>query len=151
MIEGVRVRPLVRHADDRGSFTEILRADWPEFAGFGQASVTLNYPDVIRAWHWHRHQTDLIVVVDGMALVPLYDAREGSRTMGVVEEHFLGEANFVALSVPPGVYHGYKTIGPKSALIFNFPDRVYDPAAPDEQRVPYDSPDVPYSWQPRIR
>jgi dTDP-4-dehydrorhamnose 3,5-epimerase len=40
VIEGVRVRALERHADDRGSLTELLRSDWPEFTRFGQAIVT---------------------------------------------------------------------------------------------------------------
>ena len=44
MIEGVRVRSLPRHADDRGSLTEVLRKDWPEFTQFGQAIVTVNRP-----------------------------------------------------------------------------------------------------------
>lgn len=149
MIEGVRVRELVRHADERGSFTELLRRDWPEFAGFAQASVTVNYPGVIRGWHFHRQQTDLIVVVSGMAKVPLYDPRPGSPTLGQVEEHYLGDDHFALLVVPPGVYHGYKTVGEHPALIVNFPDRLYDPSQPDEGRVPFDSPHVPYSWDLR--
>lgn len=146
MIEGVRVRSLARHVDERGSLTELLRSDWPEFRGFGQATVTVNYPDVIRAWHWHTRQTDLFVVIAGMVKLPLYDARPDSPTRGEVNEFFLGEDNFAALVVPPGVYHGYKTIGTKAALILNFPDRLYDPDQPDEQRIAFDSREVPYRW-----
>lgn len=149
MIDGVRIRPVTRHVDERGSLTELLRSDWPEFRGFGQATVTVNYPGVIRAWHWHTRQTDLFVVVAGVVKLPLYDARQGSPTYGEVNEFFLGEDNFVALVVPPGVYHGYKTVGTKPALILNFPDRLYDREHPDEYRVPYDSPDVPYRWELR--
>lgn len=149
MIDGVILRPLARHVDERGSLTELLRSDWPEFRGFGQATVTVNHPGVIRAWHWHTKQTDLFVVISGMVKLPLYDARSGSRTVGEINEFFLGEENFSALLVPPGVYHGYKTIGAKPALILNFPDRVYDRERPDEQRIAYDSPEVPYRWDLR--
>jgi len=151
MIAGVRLRALVRHADDRGSFTELLRSDWPEFAGFAQASLTMNYPGVIRGWHWHRRQTDCLAVLAGMAKVPLFDARKESPTAGEISEFFLGDSNLALLVIPPGVYHGYKTIGVEPAMILNLPDRIYDAAQPDEERVPFDSPDVPYSWGLRPR
>jgi len=56
VIEGVRVRALSCHADDRGSLTELLRSDWPEFTRFGQPIVTVNLLGVIRGWHWHDRQ-----------------------------------------------------------------------------------------------
>ncbi len=148
-IDGVRIRPLVAHADDRGSLTEVLRSDWPEFERFGQAIVTVNLPGVIRGWHWHRHQTDVIVVISGVAVIPLYDAREGSPTRGTVEEHLSDERQRFALFVPPGVYHGYKTLGASPAVILNFPSRTYDPQRLDEERVAHDDPAIPYDWSAR--
>lgn len=146
-IAGAIVRRLVPHVDGRGSLTEILRSDWPEFTRFGQAMVTVNRPWVIRAWHWHRRQTDVIVVAAGRALVPLYDAREGSPTRGALVETVAGPDDLVAIFVPPGVYHGYQTIGDEPAIVLNFPDRLYDPSAPDEERVPHDQPGIPYVWR----
>lgn len=150
MIEGVRLRALERHVDERGSLTEIVRSDWPEFGSFGQATVSVNRPGVIRAWHLHRRQTDLFVVVAGMVKLPLFDARPESPTRGELEELFLGEERLSALVVPPGVYHGYKTISQQPALILNFPDQLYRPEDPDEHRIPYDSPEIPYSWEARF-
>lgn len=146
-ISGVDVRPLVTHADERGALTELLRADWPQFRGFGQAIASVNLPWVIRAWHWHRLQSDAIVVISGRAAVPLYDARPGSPTHGVVQETIATEEKLVAIFVPPGVYHGYQTLGERPAVILNFPDRTYNPAAPDEERIPSDDPSVPYRWR----
>lgn len=133
--------------DERGSLTEILRKDWPEFRGFAQATVTVNLPGVIRAWHWHDGQTDAFVVVHGMAKIVLFDARAEAETSGDVNEFFLGEENFAMLVVPARVYHGYLTVSGEPALILNFPDQLYDSRAPDEQRIPFDSPEVPYRWR----
>lgn len=146
MIEDVRRRDLVTHADSRGSLIEVLRSDWPEFDRFGQAIVTVNLPGVIRGWHWHRYQTDVIVVISGSAVLPLYDGRAGSPTKGAVEDHVSDESDRFALFVPPGVYHGYKTIGTVPATILNFPSHTYDPARPDEERVAHDAPHIPYDW-----
>lgn len=146
MIDGVAIRRLERHVDERGSLTELVRSDWPEFRAFGQTTLTRNYPGVVRAWHWHERQTDLFVVIAGMMKVVLYDARRTSPSQGRVQELFLGEDAFLMVSVPPGVYHGYKTIGTAPALILNFPDALYRSSDPDEQRIPFDSKDVPYDW-----
>ncbi len=149
VIDRVRVRDLVAHVDQRGSLTEVLRSDWAEFERFGQALVTVNLPGIIRGWHWHRRQTDVIVVVQGKAVLPLYDGREGSPTNGKVDEHVADDEHRFALCVPPGVYHGYKTLGPLPALILNFPTRTYDVEDPDEERVPHDAPFIPNDWAAR--
>jgi len=140
------MRTLEAHADERGSLTEVLRADWPEFGSFAQAIVTVNAPGVIRGWHWHRRQADVIVVIAGRVLLPLYDAREDSPTRGNLAVRVAGDGPPFALFVPPGVYHGYRTLGSAPATILNFPDRLYDPADPDEVRLAHDDPTVGYSW-----
>jgi dTDP-4-dehydrorhamnose 3,5-epimerase len=152
VIEGVRLRELESHADERGSLTEVLRSDWPEYARFGQAILTVNNPGVIRGWHWHKHQTDVIVVVRGRVLLPLYDGRPNSSTRGQLEERVSDDGQRFALFVPPGVYHGYRTLGSAPATILNFPDRTYDVAAPDEERVAFDDPVIGYEWRepPRV-
>ena len=147
MIHGVAVKKLVRHADERGYLMEMLREDDAVFERFGQSYVALNYPGVVRAWHYHREQTDHSVAVKGMVKVALYDAREGSATHGEVQEFFLGDNNPMLLKIPPGVFHGYKTIGTEPSLLVNFPTHTYNRAQPDEYRVPWDSPDVPYDWE----
>lgn len=150
MIHGVAVKRLTVNVDERGSLMEILRADDEIFEKFGQAYVSLNYPGVIRAWHYHKKQTDYFCVVKGMVKVALYDAREGSQTYGEVNEFFIGERNNLLVKIPPGVYHGYKTIGMEPSLLINFPTEPYDRANPDEYRIPYNSPDIPYNWEIRM-
>ena len=146
MIEGVKIKQLQRHADERGCLTEILRRDDEIFAEFGQVYATVNYPQVVRAWHYHKKQDDFFAVVKGMVKAVLYDAREGSPTKGEVNEFFIGEQNMILLRIPVGVYHGYKTVGDETAILLNLPTRTYDPSDPDEYRLPWDSPEVPYDW-----
>ena len=151
MIEGVRIKELRAHADERGALMEILRSDDEIYSAFGQVYVSYNYPGVVRAWHYHRHQDDLWTVVKGMVKAVLYDAREGSPTRGTVEEHFIGEQNRLLLRIPTGVIHGYKTVGNETALLLNFPTRPYNREEPDEYRLPFDSPEVPYDWAIQMR
>jgi len=146
MIEGVRTKELKAHADERGALMEILRSDDEIYSAFGQVYVSYNYPGVVRAWHYHRQQDDLWTVVKGMVKAVLYDGREGSPTRGEVNEFYIGEQNRMLLRIPVGVMHGYKTVGDETALLLNFPTRLYNREEPDEYRLPYDSPEVPYDW-----
>ena len=150
MIHGVKVKQLRANADERGYLMEILREDDEIYERFGQVYVSLNYPGIIRAWHYHLKQTDYFVCLKGMIKVPLYDARPDSPTRGEVNEFFLGEHHRILLAIPIGVYHGYKTIGVEPSLLLNFPTKPYDRADPDEHRVPFDSPEIPYNWDVKI-
>jgi len=146
MIDGVLVKQLKVNADERGYLVELLRSDDPIFQRFGQAYVSLNYPGVVRAWHYHKLQTDFLTCVRGMVKAVMYDDRVGSPTRGTVEEYFIGEHNRILVAIPPGVLHGYKTISDGPSLLVNFPTEPYNRAQPDEYRLPWDSPDVPYDW-----
>lgn len=146
MIEGIEIKQLKVNADERGYLMEILREDDPIFEHFGQTYVSLNYPGVVRAWHFHKLQVDFFVVVKGMVKVGLYDAREDSTTRGLTQEVFLGERNNIVLKIPIGVMHGYKTIGTEPSLLLNFPTKSYNPTEPDEYRLPWNTEQIPFDW-----
>jgi len=146
MIEGVVVKPLRVIPDERGFLMEMLRSDDELFEGFGQSYVTAAYPGVVKGWHYHKKQTDHFVCLHGMAKVVLYDQREGSPTFGRVQEFFMGERNPILLKIPRLVMHGFKAVGTEMAMIVNFPTELYNYQEPDEFRVPWNSPDIPYDW-----
>jgi dTDP-4-dehydrorhamnose 3,5-epimerase len=147
MIEGVKTKKLRVIPDERGRLMEILRCDEEIFEKFGQVYVTTTYPGVIKGWHYHKVQTDNVAVVHGMLKLVLYDAREGSPTKGEVNEFFLGIHNPMLVQIPKGVYHGWKCIGREEAVVVNSPTEPYNYEKPDEYRVPFDSPTVPYDWE----
>ena len=146
MIQGVEIKQLARHADERGFLMELLRSDDAIFTKFGQCYVSMNYPGVIRAWHHHKKQDDFFVVMKGMIKVGLYDRREGSPTRGEVGEFYLGDNNNIMLKIPVGVVHGYKTVGTEPSLLINFPSEVYNPEEPDEYRFPWNTDQIPFDW-----
>jgi len=146
MIQGVEIKQLARHADERGFLMELLRSDDSIFTKFGQCYVSMNYPGVIRAWHHHKKQDDFFVVMKGMIKVGLYDMREGSPTRGEVGEFYLGDNNIIMLKIPVGVVHGYKTVGTEPSLLINFPSEVYNPEEPDEYRLPWNTDQIPFDW-----
>ena len=147
-IEGVRVLPLAVHPDERGWLFEILRADDAHFLQFGQIYLSAAHPGVIKAWHAHERQTDYQCVVDGRALVGLYDDRDDSPTRGQTMAIDARGEEPVLILIPPGVWHGYMTLGDQRCLVVNIPTDVYTPDAPDELRRDPHDPAIPFTWAP---
>ena len=146
MIDGVIVKELTVHPDERGRLMEILRSDDPFFEQFGQVYMTTAYPGVVKAWHYHEVQTDHFACVKGMIKLVLYDQRRDSETYQEVTEIFMGEHNPVLVRIPNGVYHGFKCISESEAIVVNVPTELFVYEDPDEHRIPAHENDIPYDW-----
>lgn len=151
MIDGVVVKSLRVIPDERGRLMEIFRSDDELFEKFGQVYTTTTYPGVIKAWHFHKKQTDHVACVRGMIKLALFDAREDSPTKGEVDEVYVGEHNPALVRIPNGVYHGWKCISEYEAIIVNCPNELFNYAAPDEHRLPFDTGEIPYDWSLKNR
>lgn len=146
LIDGVKTREIKVNIDDRGRLAEILRSDSDIFIKFGQVYYTTAYPGVVKAWHYHKIQTDHFFCLKGTARLALYDARDGSPTKGLVNEFHLGEHNPQLVVIPNLVYHGFKTISQEEAIMINVPTEPYDHENPDEYRLDPFNNDIPYDW-----
>lgn len=152
MIEGVQVKKLVKHCDDRGFFAELIRDDEPELLSkFGQASWSMSFPGVIKAFHYHEKQDDLWFFPSGNAQVVLYDLREDSSTKGETDVYYMGEENPIMLLIPKGVAHGYRVLGERPSTIIYFTTESYNPEYPDERRIPWDDSAIGFSWETQNR
>ena len=152
VIDGVTIRNLITHGDDRGFFREIIRVTDPAFAkGFGQLSHSLVHQGVLKAWHGHVHQTQWTYVASGLLRVVLHDRRPDSPTRGTTEEWLMGEGQPGRVyCMPPGVVHGYRCLaGPAHVLYVT--SATYDPQ--DEVRLSDDDAGIGYDWTqgPAIR
>lgn len=151
LIAGVKIKEVVQHSDDRGFFAEVLKFGEEAFAEIKQTSYTETYPGVIKAFHWHKKQTDIWFVARGMAQVVLRDLREDSPTHGFVNVLYAGEKNYLLISIPPGVAHGYRVLGTKPVGLFYHTTEAYDPQNPDEERIPWNDPNIGFDWTTQNR
>ncbi len=151
MIQGVVIKKLITHPDDRGFFREILRDDDKLLSKFGQVSVTTTYPGVIKAFHYHEQQDDLWYVASGMAQVVLHDLRADSPTRGTTDVLYTGDQNPILIKIPIGVAHGYRVLGPEPLTLVYVTTASYDASKPDEKRIPYDDPSIGFDWSTKNR
>ena len=139
MIEGIRRFELSRHEDERGWFTELVRASaLPK--PIRQANLSRSRKGVIRGLHYHeRGQDDLFVCLAGMVRIVVLD-----RVSGATFSEDVGDANPVAVYVPGTHAHGYEALS--DCLFAYLVTEEYDAADPDEHGVPWDDPRVRQLW-----
>ncbi len=145
-IHDVGVKQLKLLPNESGRLMEVQRADDPDFPGFGQAYVTQSFRGVVKAWYRHHQQIDQIAAIAGLIKLVLYDDRPGSPTQDVLQTIIIGELQPQLVTIPPGVWHGFKAIGETSAFLLHLNTVPYSFDAPDEDRLPMDDPKVPYRW-----
>jgi len=148
LIDGVRIQSLQVWPDDRGYFAELFRLGRglaeAFLAGNTQISAAYNFPGAIKAFHYHRRQTDCFAPVMGLYQIALVDLRRGSATFGRRNTIYAGELRPWQILIPRGVGHGYKILGTAPGLLVYATDCFYDPE--DEGRLPYDHPGINYDW-----
>jgi len=145
MIDGVKFKELVTHADDRGFFREIIRITDEFFSeGFGQLSHSLVYTGIVKAWHGHKKQTQWNYIITGLINVGLHDTRSNSPTFRKTIEFLAGDNQPIRVySFPPGVVHGYRCIHGPMHIIY-LTSGTYDPD--EELRIPHNDPSINYDW-----
>jgi len=128
----------VPHVD--GHVTELARANWDIISGpVVQVHQTTTFPGRIRAWGLHQRSADRLFVVSGLVKIAVFDGRLDSPTCGLINEFTLSEKNPGLLIIPTNLYHGWKNIGTKEAIIINMPTEMYNYEAPDALDLPWDS------------
>jgi dTDP-4-dehydrorhamnose 3,5-epimerase len=146
-IDGVRLVPLKRIADERGTVMHMLRADDPHFSGFGEIYFSTIYRGVVKGWHRHREITLNYACVFGRIKLVLFDDRAQSPTRGAIVEQFLGPDHYALVQIPPGIWNGFKGIGDQPySIVANCCTHAHDPEANRTERIdPFDNA-IPYDW-----
>lgn len=157
MIEGVIVRDLVTHTDERGFFREVAR-----FEDFGieakQVSHAYRATGIANGWHIHAQHSELFYVPRGILRLCLKDCRTDkftsvsypydnleqqgivfglSSTPGEYNEVVLGEFIPKAVLVPPGVAHAYKVLSADCDIVY-VATATYETSKHDEGRIRWD-------------
>jgi dTDP-4-dehydrorhamnose 3,5-epimerase len=124
--------PVGVHVDDRGwSIMNQLQGVMTER---GQINFSVQHPGVIKAWHRHAKQTDFWLCLSGHLKAGVYRESDGAAWSIV-----LGEMRPGVLVVPPPLWHGAATVGDRPSGLLYYVTHAYDPAAPDEERKPWNA------------
>lgn len=119
-------RPTVTHADQRGSFTELLH-----MGSRGQVSLNISKPHITKGDHWHQTKHEKFIVLQGEGVIRF--RKVGDST--VIAYKVSGE-NFTVVDIPTGYTHSIENTGDTDMLTLMWANEVFDPAHPDTLRLP---------------
>lgn len=141
-VDGVTIRSLKRVPDERGTILKIMSTEDTSFERFGEVYASTVYKDAVKAWHRHEEMTLNYVCLSGRVKCVVYDDRDDSRTKHNVQEIFLGPDSYNLLTIPPGVWNGFK--GLTDAIVINCCTHAHDPRR--STRLPPNHPSFAYDW-----
>lgn len=145
-IEGVWVQELAEIETEGGPVLHMLRAGDSLYRKFGEIYFSVVLPGAVKAWKYHRLQTQNFAVPWGMLEVVVYDDRENSPTRGALESFLLGRpGQYRLLHIPPGLWYGFACRSEGTAVLANCADIPHSPG--ESVRIPRDSPLIPHIWQ----
>jgi len=121
-MDGLEVRELMCHEDERGWLTEIIRDDESEFRPV-MSYLSMTKPGLVRGPHEHIVQSDYFCFIGRFRLY-LWDNRKKSSTYKEHKVINIEDIPTVAI-VPPGIVHAYENTGNVEGLVINLPDRLY--------------------------
>ncbi len=150
LIDGVRLRKAVTHADDRGTLTEIFSLPW----GFQDDPVVHIYqftirPGWVKGWGVHQQRIDRVFLSQGRVKYVMYDSRPESPTYEMLSEIVISDYERTLLVIPTGVYHALQNVGDSEALLISMPTVAYTHADPDIYRLPPNNDLIPYTFDDR--
>lgn len=119
-------RPTVTHADQRGSFTELLH-----MGSRGQVSLNVSKPHITKGDHWHQTKHEKFIVLQGEGVIRF--RKVGDST--VIAYKVSGE-NLTVVDIPTGYTHSIENTGDTDMLTLMWANEVFDPARPDTLRLP---------------
>ncbi len=122
--------PLTMKADERGSFTEILKS-----VDRGQLSVNISHLGITKGNHWHHTKNEKFVVVNGEALIRF--RRHGSDE---IYEYHVSGSKLEVVDIPPGYTHSIVNIGNTDLVTLMWCNECFDPGKPDTVYEAVESP-----------
>jgi dTDP-4-dehydrorhamnose 3,5-epimerase len=144
VIDGVIITPLKIITGAAGNVLHAMKQADEGYHGFGEAYFsTVNHAQA-KGWKRHREMTLNIIVPSGEILFVLYDGRVQSSTAGQIQEVTLGPENYCRMTVPPGIWMGFKGISKDVNLLLNIASIPHDPAEADSLTL--ENEIIPYTF-----
>jgi dTDP-4-dehydrorhamnose 3,5-epimerase len=128
--------------DERGKIQLMMSEDDLFFNRFGQIYFSWIYPGVVKGWHKHHKKTLNYVCIVGMVKLVVYNEETEE-----IREAYIGEDNYLLVTIEPGLWNGFMNIGTKTAIVANCATMPY--SEEDIVRLDPHNNNIPYKWARR--
>ena len=122
-LDDIKINNLGVMPSEGGEVMHFIKTHDSGFKDFGEVYFSWIRKDAIKAWKKHNRMTLNLVVPFGTVRFVFHIP--SNKKLFRVEE--IGNSNYNRITVPPGIWFGFKGIGKKNNLVSNFADIVHDP------------------------
>ncbi len=108
------------------------------YSGFGEAYFSWIKAGAVKAWKKHKRMTlNLVVPIGFVRFVFLFPK---SNQNFRVED--IGESRYVRLTVPPGIWFGFKNLSQSPSLVLNIANMQHEPNEVERLKLE----EINYRW-----
>ena len=120
-VNQILITPLKRIQVAGGDVLHGMKCSDPGYDDFGEAYFSIVEVGAIKAWKRHLRMTLNFVVPLGTVSFAFIDGKGLTRT------ELAGDERYVRLTVPPGIWFGFKGLGNKDSMVLNIANVPHDP------------------------
>ncbi len=135
-IDKILVTPLDQITLEAGNVFHAMKDGDSGFIGFGEAYFSAIKFGAVKAWKRHLRMTLNLVVPVGMVQFVFIDEEN------VFREELVGSDRYVRLTIPPGIWFGFKGLANPSSILLNIADIPHDPAEIERKTLL----NIPFDW-----
>jgi len=120
-----------------GDIMHALKSFEDNYCGFGEAYFSWIEYNFIKAWKRHIKMTMNLIVPVGMIQFVFYE----EKTHNFRSEK-IGSDRYMRLTVPPGIWFGFKGLNKKENILLNIANIPHDPKEVEQR----DISSIEYNW-----
>lgn len=135
-VSDIIVTPLMRIAVAGGDVLHVMKTTDKGYIDFGEAYFSLIKHGETKAWKRHLRMTLNLVTPVGSVKFVFMDEN------GMFREEVIGDTRYVRLTVPPGIWFGFKGLAKPHSLILNIANIAHDPHEIERKAFP----EINYKW-----
>ena len=109
----------------------------PGYVNFGEAYFSTVEVSTVKAWKRHLRMTLNIVVPFGEVLLAFIDDH------GEIREETLGRSRYARVTVPPGIWFGFKGLFSPYSILMNVADIPHDSTEVERKHID----EIKYNWK----
>ena len=136
-VNQILITPLKRIQVDGGDVLHGMKCSDPGYVDFGEAYFSIIEAGAIKAWKRHLRMTLNFIVPLGQVLFAFLDED------GLIREEIVGDNRYVRLTVPPGIWFGFKGLFPPHSMLLNVADIPHDPTEIERKNLHQ----IKYNWK----
>ena len=133
----ILVTPLKRIPLSGGDVLHGIKRNDPGYVDFGEAYFSIIEVGAVKAWKRHLRITLNFVVPLGAVHFVFLDEK------GAIRQEVVGADRYVRLTVPPGIWFGFKGLFGPYSMLMNLADRPHDPVEIERKGLD----EINFNWE----